>query len=47
LIFFLGVIVPQANHVVDIFEAIIDGYLLYAFFTWLVVNMGGKDSNHM
>ena len=41
LIYFINIIVPSGTQVIDILEAIFDGYYLSLFFALLVVNMGG------
>ena len=43
LIYFINIIVPSGTQVIDILEAVFDGYYLSLFFVLLVVNMGGPN----
>lgn len=41
-LFLIGVIEPDAIDILEIFQATIEGYILYAFLMWLITNMGGQ-----
>ena len=47
LIYFINIIVPSGTQVIDILEAIFDGYYLSAFFALLVINLGGPKRTLM